>query len=125
MRHTDSNVPAVSRVRCGGAEKKEKGRGIGYALAASSYEGANRVDARTVAAPDAITAFAVPNPSCSSQGSWFFRVWWLDELPRRVDHSAYFGLINITWTNPFSRRQLDSLSVPNRECCDLGHKFSE
>jgi hypothetical protein len=62
------------------------------------------MDACTVAALDAITAFAVPNPGCSSQGSRFFRVWWLDELPRRVDHPAYFELANITWANPFSRR---------------------
>ena len=74
---------------------------------------------------DAITAFAVPNPSCSSQGSRFFRVWWLDELPRRVDHPAYFGLVNVTWTNPFSRRQFFILVLPNRECSDVRHKFYE
>jgi len=74
---------------------------------------------------DAITAFAVPNPSCSSQGSRFFRVWWLDELPRRVDHPAYFGLVNVTWTNPFSRRQFFTLVLPNRECSDVRHKFYE
>jgi hypothetical protein len=33
------------------------------------------VDACTVTALDAITAFAVPNPNCSSQSRWFFRVW--------------------------------------------------
>ena|ERR1700719_3058963 len=44
-----------------------KGCDFGYAPAASSCEGANSVDACTVAAPDAITAFAVPNPNCSSQ----------------------------------------------------------
>jgi hypothetical protein len=64
------------------------------------------VDTCTVAAPDAITAFAVPNPNCSLQSSRFFRVWWLDELPRRPDHPAYFGLANITWANLFSRRHL-------------------
>jgi hypothetical protein len=72
--------------------KIKKGCGIGCVLAANSCEGVSSVDARTVAAPDAITAFALPNPDCSSQGSRFFRVWWLDELPRRVDHPAYFGL---------------------------------
>ena len=40
---------------------------------------------------DGITAFAVPNPSCSSQGSRIFRVWSFDESPHRTDHSAYFG----------------------------------
>jgi hypothetical protein len=49
------------------AGKNRKGRDIGYALAASSCEGANSVETCTVTAPDAITAFAVPNPSPSSQ----------------------------------------------------------
>jgi hypothetical protein len=53
------------------------------------------VEARTVTALDATTAFAVPNPNRSSQNSRFFRVWLLDELPRRADHSAYFGLAKV------------------------------
>ena len=44
-----------------------KGCDIGYALAASSCEGAHSVEACTVTALDAITAFAVPNPNSSSQ----------------------------------------------------------
>jgi hypothetical protein len=44
--------------------RKGKGCDIGYALAASSCEGANSMDACTVTALDAITAFAVPNPNC-------------------------------------------------------------
>src|SRR3984885_140773 len=68
-----------------------KGRDIGYALAASSCEGANSVEACTVTALDAITAFAVPNPNCPSQSRRFFQVWLLFGLPRRADHSAYFG----------------------------------
>ena len=49
--------------------RPENGKGcdIGYALAASSCEGANNVDACTVTALDAITVFTVPNPNCSSQ----------------------------------------------------------
>ena len=43
--------------------KKGKGCGIGYALAANSCEGVGSVGACTVAALDAITAFAVPSPS--------------------------------------------------------------
>jgi hypothetical protein len=39
-----------------------KGCDIGYALAACSCEGAYSVDARTVTALDATTAFAVPDP---------------------------------------------------------------
>jgi len=44
-----------------------KGCDIGYALATSSCEGTNGVDARTVTALDVNTAFAVPNPNSSSQ----------------------------------------------------------
>src|SRR5436305_12560830 len=42
-------------------------RDIGYALAFSYCEEDNSDDACTVTTPDAITAFTVPNPSCSSQ----------------------------------------------------------
>jgi hypothetical protein len=71
---------------------KGKGCDIGYALAISSCEEANSVEACTVTALDAITAFAVPNPNCPSQSRRFFQVWLLFGLPRRADHSAYFGL---------------------------------
>jgi hypothetical protein len=70
---------------------KGKGCDIGYALAANSCEGANSVEACTVTALDAITVFAVPNPNCPSQSRRFFQVWLLFGLPRRADHSAYFG----------------------------------
>jgi hypothetical protein len=40
-----------------------KGCGFGYAPSANSCEGANNVDACTVTALDAITAFAVPSPN--------------------------------------------------------------
>ncbi len=67
-------------------ERWEKGKGcdIGYALAASSCEGANSMEACTVTALDAITAFAVPNPNCPSQSRRFFQVW----LPVRVAPSS-------------------------------------
>jgi len=52
--------------------RNSKGCDIGYALAISSCEGANNVDACTVTALDAITAFAVPNPNCSSQNQSVF-----------------------------------------------------
>src|SRR4029077_8071788 len=52
--------------------KNRRGRDIGYALAADSCEEAGSVDACTIAAPDAITAFAVPNPNCSSQSQSVF-----------------------------------------------------
>src|SRR5260370_31172298 len=54
------------------AKKTSQGCDVGYALAASSCEGANRVDACTVTALDAITAFTVPNPNCSSQNQSVF-----------------------------------------------------
>jgi hypothetical protein len=50
------------------------------------------MEACTVTALDAITAFAVPNPNCPSQSRRFFQVWSLSGLPRLADHSAYFGL---------------------------------
>jgi hypothetical protein len=79
----------------GRSTTKGKGCDIGYALAASSCEGANSVEACTVTALDAITAFAVPNPNCPSQSRRFFQVWLLFGLPRRADHSAYFGLAKV------------------------------
>jgi len=63
------------------------------------------VEACTVTAPDAITAFAVPNPNCPSQSRRFFQVWLPSKLPRRADHPTYFGLANIICTNPFDRRR--------------------
>jgi ribonuclease HI len=50
---------------------------------------------------DAITAFAVPNPNCSSQSRRFFQVWLLFGLPRGTDHSAYFGLAKFYLSQPF------------------------
>jgi hypothetical protein len=66
-----------------GDENTRKGKGcdIGYALAAGSCEGANSVEACTVTALDAITAFTVPNPNCPSQSRRFFQVWLLFGLP--------------------------------------------
>jgi hypothetical protein len=84
----------VGEQRCGKMRMsgKSKGCDIGYALAASSCEGANSVEACTVTALDAITAFAVPNPNFSSQSRRFFQVRMPVELPLRANHSAYFGL---------------------------------
>jgi len=80
---------------------KGKGCDIGYALAVNSCEGVTSVDACTVTAFDAITAFAVPNPNCPSQSRWFFQVWLLLRLPRRADHPAYFGLAKFYLSQPF------------------------
>jgi hypothetical protein len=59
------------------------------------------VEACTVTALDAITAFAVPNPNCPSQSRRFFQVWLLFGSPRRADHSAYFGLAKFYLSQPF------------------------
>ena len=72
--------------------KNGKGCDIGYALAANSCEGANSMEARTVTALDAITAFAVPNPNCSSQKQSVFSGLVALQVALRADHSAYFGL---------------------------------
>ena len=53
------------------------------------------MEACTVTAIDAITAFAVPNPNHSSQKGRFFQVWLLVRLPRQADHSAYFGVAKV------------------------------
>ena len=59
------------------------------------------MEACTVTALDAITAFAVPNPNFSSQSCRFFQVWLLFGLPRRADHSAYFGPAKFYLSQPF------------------------
>jgi hypothetical protein len=70
-----------------------KGCDIGYVPAICSCEGAGRVDPCTVAALDAIAAFAVPNPSSSSQSQPVFSgLVARSRSPWRADHSAYFGL---------------------------------
>jgi len=54
------------------------------------------VDTCTVAALDAIAAFAVPNPGPFSQESaGFFGSGCPLRSPCRADHSAYFGLANL------------------------------
>ena len=85
----------------GGFCRKGKGRDIGYALATRSCEEANSVEACTITALDAITAFAVPNPNHSSQNCRFFQVWLLDRLPYQADHPIYFGLANCCLSQPF------------------------
>ena len=82
-------------------DPKEKGCDFGYALADNSRERVPSVDACTVTALDAITAFAVPNPSYPSQGSWFFQVWRLSGSPQLADHPAYFGLAKFYLSQPF------------------------
>jgi len=59
------------------------------------------VDACTVTALDAITAFAVPNPNYPSQSRRFFQVWSPAGSPRQANHSAYFGLAKFYLSQPF------------------------
>jgi hypothetical protein len=94
-----------------GRPTKGKGCDIGYALAASSCEGANSVEACTVTALDAITAFAVPNPNFSSQSRRFFQVRMPVELPLRADHSAYFGLAKFYLSQPFQPSTRVTLNI--------------
>jgi hypothetical protein len=67
------------------------------------------VEARTVTALDAITAFAVPNPNCPSQSRRFFQVWLPVGLPFRADHSAYFGSPKVEFCQPFQPSTLANL----------------
>ena len=98
---TGKNVFLGNQLAAKRALEKGKGCDIGYALAISSCEEANSVEACTVTALDAITAFAVPNPNYSSQSRRFFQVWLLFGSPRRADHSAYFGLAKFYLSQPF------------------------
>src|SRR5499427_9962704 len=81
-----------------------KGCDIGYAPAICSCERAYSVDTCTVAALDVITAFAVPNPNCSSQDSSVFSG--LVALPVALQ-SRSLSLLRTDkfyFVNPFSRR---------------------
>jgi hypothetical protein len=82
-----------------------KGCDIGYAPAICSCEEANSVDTCTVAALDAITAFAVPNPSSSSQSQPVFSglVTLQVALPSRSPSLLRTG--KVYFANPFSRRR--------------------
>ena len=89
-------------------EPKRKGCDIGYALVADSCEGTDSVDARTVTALDAITAFAVPNPNCFSQNQSVFSG--LAALPVALK-SESLSLLRISkfyLANPFSHRRTPS-----------------
>jgi hypothetical protein len=89
------SVPLKSR-RLGSKEsnlpKNSKGCDIGYALAANSCEGVNNVDACTVTALDATTAFAVPDPNLPlAEPVGFFGSGCSLDRSTEPDHSVYFG----------------------------------
>jgi hypothetical protein len=83
-----------------------KDRDIGYVLAANSCEGVNNVETCTIAVLDVITAFAVPNPSFSSQRLPVFS----GLAALRVAPPDYITQPTSDWqlfieANPFSRRR--------------------
>ena len=82
-----------------------KGCDIGYAPAICSCEGANRVDARTVAALDAITAFADPNPNCSSQNQSVFSGLVARQVAPPSRSLSLLRSGKVYFANPFSRRR--------------------
>ncbi|GEM_PF-1984140 len=72
--------------------ENSKGCDIGYALAANSCEGVNNVDACTVTALDAITAFAVPDPNLPlAEPVGFFGSGCSLDRSTEPDHPVYFG----------------------------------
>jgi len=84
--------------------RKEKGCGIGYALAetlAREPTAWMRVPSQPLMRSPLLRS---QTPTAPRRVSRFFRVWWLNELPHRADHPAYFGLATYE-ANPFSRRQ--------------------
>src|SRR6476660_4987082 len=76
--------------------ENSKGCDIGYALAANSCEGVNNVDACTVTALDATTAFAVPDPGSPLAGLvGFFGSGCPADHSAKPDHPVYFGSATI------------------------------
>jgi len=80
----------------------KKGCDFGFALAANSCERVSGVDATTVTALGAITAFAGSEPrrsSCDAVG--FFGSGRPTGRPVGPDHPAYFRSANAKFANPF------------------------
>ncbi len=69
------------------------------------------MDARTVTAPDAITAFAVPNPGPSSQKRSVFSGSGARRVAPAADHPAYFGSANVNLLT------LSAIDVPDSNYC--------
>jgi len=71
------------------------------------------VDACTVAAPDAITAFAVPNPNCSSQSQSVFS----GLVAQRVaspSRSPSLLRVGDIWSQPFQPSTINTLNARSR-----------
>ena len=118
----------VSETAGGGLRQNRKGRDIGYALVASSCEGANNVEACTVTTPDAITAFAVPNPNCSSQnqsafsGSAAARVASLSESPSLLRISNCLFLLTLSTVDDVKLTCHGEMSTPGN--CAINFSLS-
>jgi hypothetical protein len=84
---------------------KGKGCDVGYALAASSCEEANSVEACTVTALDAIIAFAIPNPSFPSQSRPVFSGLVAPQVALLSGSLSLLRTDKFYFANPFSRRR--------------------
>jgi hypothetical protein len=95
-------LTAECRVPSAECYKKLKGCDIGYGLATNSCEGVNSVDACTVTALDAITAFAVPDPNLLlAEPVGFFGFGSPANHFTGRDHPAYFGSATVYFGQPF------------------------
>ena len=83
----------------------EKGCDIGYAPAIGSCEEAYSMDTCTVAALDVITAFAVPNPNCSSQNQSVFSGLVALQVAPSSRSLSLLRTDKFYFANPFSRRR--------------------
>ena len=89
--------------------ENSKGCDIGYALAANSCEGVNNVDACTVTALDAITAFAVPDPNLLlAESVGFFGSGCSSGFPSKLITQLTSDQQRFIFANPFSRRRMSS-----------------
>jgi hypothetical protein len=85
--------------------ENRKGCDIGYVPAICSCEGASSVDTCTVAALDAITAFAVSNPGFSSQSRPVFSGLVALQVALISRSLSLLRISKFYFANPFSRRR--------------------
>jgi hypothetical protein len=98
-------LAGVGELRRNVAAENRKGCDIGYAPAVCSCEEANSVDTCTVAALDAITAFAVPNPNCPSQSQSVFSGLVALQVTLISRSLSLLRTGKFYFANPFSRRR--------------------
>src|SRR5262249_52283134 len=87
------------------ALRNRKGCDLGYAPAFCSCERTYSVDTCTVAALDAITAFAVPNPNCPSQSQSVFSGLVALQVALKSRSPSLLRTDKFYFANPFSRRR--------------------